>query len=136
MTSNSIDELSDKIEKMVAEHVAAVRVAAQAAVARAFAVTAPREAPVVAKRGRAAEVRQSRPRRPAAELAALGEQFYRAVCEKPGETMLILSSQVGVPARDLYRAVAELRRADRVRVVGERGHMRYFPMANAAASAA
>lgn len=39
MTSNSIDELSEKNEQMVAEHVAAVRVAAQAAVARAFAVT-------------------------------------------------------------------------------------------------
>lgn len=136
MTNNSIDELSGKIEKMVTEHVAAVRAAAQAAVARAFAATAPREATVVAKRARATEIRQSRPRRPASELAALGERFYGAVCDKPGETMLILSSEVGVSARDLYRAVAELRRTNRVRVVGERGHTRYFPMASAAASAA
>jgi hypothetical protein len=33
-TNNSIDELSGKIEKMVAEHIAAVRIATQAAVAR------------------------------------------------------------------------------------------------------
>lgn len=136
MTNNSIEELSGKIEKMVAEHVAAVRAAAQAAVARAFAATAAHEAPVVAKRARAGEVRQSRPRRPASELAALGERFYRAVCERPGETMLVLSAGVGVSARDLHRAVAELRRTDRVRVVGERIHTRYFPMAGAAASAA
>jgi hypothetical protein len=32
--------------------------------------------------------------------------------------------------------VAELRRTDRARVVGERSHARYFPMASAAASAA
>jgi hypothetical protein len=135
-TNISIDELSGKIEKMVAEHVAAVRIAAQAAVARAFAAMAPHEAPVVAKRARATEVRQSRPRRPASELAALGERFYRAVREKPGETMLVLSGEIGVSARDLYRAVAELRRTDRVRVVAERSHTRYFPMASEAASAA
>lgn len=134
--TSSIDELSGKIEKMVAEHVAAVRAAAQAAVARAFAATTPLEAPVVPKRARPAEVRPSRPRRAASEIAALGERFYRAVCERPGETMLVLSVGVGVSARDLHRAVAELRRTDRIRVVGERSHTRYFPMAGGAASAA
>jgi hypothetical protein len=67
-------------------------------------------------------------RRPPAEIAALGERLYKAVCATPGETMSILAGQVGVAARDLHRPMTCLKRAGRIRAVGSRHLTRYFPM--------
>jgi hypothetical protein len=68
------------------------------------------------------------PRRAPEELAALGERFYSAVCATPGETMTFLAAQLGTTPRRLQRPVAHLKRAGRVRSVGERSHTRYFPL--------
>jgi transposase-like protein len=59
---------------------------------------------------------------------ALGERFYAVLCRQPGETMTTLAPQVGVASQVLQVAVARLRRAGRVRVVGQRQLARYFPM--------
>ena len=67
---------------------------------------------------------------------ALGERFYAVLCRQPGETMTTLAPQVGVASRVLQVAVARLRRAGRVRVVGQRQLARYFPMVTATASTA
>ena len=64
----------------------------------------------------------------AGEVAALGEQFYAAVCEKPGETMMVLAHEVGMTPGELKVPVARLRRSGRLRCVGRKSHMRYFPM--------
>lgn len=82
--TNTTAELETRIEQMVAEHVAAVRKAAQAAVERAFAgantsVAAPSVAPSRARAARAAGKRRT-----GTELLALGEPFFEAVNRKPG----------------------------------------------------
>lgn len=86
----------------IRQHVDALRTAAAAAVARAFATALPREA----KRAGAPTkpVRQrvkAAPRRAPEELVALGERFYAVLCRPPGETMTTLAPQVGVAPRVL-----------------------------------
>ena len=68
-------------------------------------------------------------RRSPAELAALGEHLYSAVCSRPGETMSVLATEIGVSARELHKPMALLKSEGRVRSAGQRNHTRYFPMA-------
>ena len=129
--TNSYEDLGRRIEQLVADHIAASRRTAQEAVERAFASAG--AAPVVTRR-------QTKPsgggkkRRASADVAALGERFYQALCAKPGETMTVLAIEVGASARELHRAVARLKDAGRVRAVGHRALTRYFPVSNGAAS--
>jgi hypothetical protein len=106
-TTNSQD-FSKRIEQLVAEHIAATRVAMQAAVDRAFAIAL---APSASQRPTAtppttgpSRSRRTGPRRAADEIGALGERLYEAVYRTPGET-------------------------GRIRSVGTRQATRYFPMA-------
>lgn len=129
MTStNTNGNLGQRIEQLVREHIAVSRRAAQEAVERAFtsAGALPERTP---RRGV-----QGQKRRASAELAALGERFYKAVCAKPGEMMTVLAVDVGASARELQRSVTLLRRSGRVRVTGSRHLTRYFPMANGSAA--
>ena len=128
-TKSNLD-LGERIEQLVQEHISASGKAAQEAVARAFSSAArtPSIAPSRAPR------REGK-KRASADIAVLGERFYRAVCAQPGETMVVLAAAVGASARELNRPMTLLRRAGRVRGVGSRHLTRYFPMANAAASA-
>ena len=128
--TNTNGDLGKKIEQLIAEHIAATRKVAQEAMERAFAssraVPAPAAQPI--------RVRQNGKRRAAADLAALGERFYGALCSKPGETMAVLAAEVGTSAQELQRAVARLKQAGRVRAVGQRSQTRYFPLANSSAA--
>jgi hypothetical protein len=133
MTTNNV--LMDQIEQLVRTHIEGIRSTAAAAVERAFAIT-PRQ-----KQGAATKVpataggrKAQAPRRATEELAALGEQFYAALCRQPGETMTTLAPQVGASPRTLQVVVARLKRAGRVRAVGQRQHARYFPMTGTAAT--
>jgi hypothetical protein len=72
-------------------------------------------------------------RRASEEIASLSERLYAAICAHPGAAMATLASELGVPARELNRPVTQLRRAGRVRSVGQRQSTRYFPMAAKAA---
>jgi acyl-CoA reductase-like NAD-dependent aldehyde dehydrogenase len=130
--TNTTSELERQIEQMVAAHVAALRKSAQGAVERAFAAASATAATVMPSRPRAA--RAASKRRAGAELSALGERFFEALSRKPGETMLVLSAEVSASPRELHRAVARLREAGRVKTVGERSAMRYFPLAGSASS--
>jgi hypothetical protein len=129
--TNTNEDLGKRIEQMIAEHIAATRKVAQEAVERALAASG--TTPPVAARPTRARAGGSRKRRGAAELTALGERFYRALCSKPGEMMAVLSADVGATPRELHRAVAGLKQAGRVRTVGQRAHTRYFPLANSSA---
>ena len=126
MTTTHLGTLQDQIERLVREHMVASRSAVAAAVERAFgsAIGAPqkRTRKVPAKAG------ESR-RRPPEEVAALGERLYHAICAHPGAAMTTLSPHVGATARELNRPALLLRRAGRVRSVGQRQATRYFPMA-------
>jgi hypothetical protein len=56
---------------------------------------------------------------------ALGEWFYAALCRSPDESMTTLAPQVGASLRTLNVAVAQLKRAGRVRAVVQRQGTRY-----------
>ena len=114
MTSSN-EDLGQRIEQLIQEHMAASRVSAHAeAVARAFAPAASASASSPRR------VRSSPgKKRPSADIALLGERFYRAVSARPGETMMVLAVDVGASARELSRSVNLLRQAGRVRAVRE-----------------
>lgn len=73
------------------------------------------------------------PRRTPEALDALGEDFIAAVESAPGETMLTLAPQLGLSAEELERPVARLKKAGRLKTVGERSRMRYYPLTPRAA---
>ena len=134
MTTNH--DLGEQIEQLVWQHIAATRTAAAAAVERAFASVpqggGTRPSPEPAPRRPKSK---AAPRRPSEEVVALSEQFYAVLCRHPGETMTTLAPQVGATPRALQVAVARLKDAGRVRAVGRRQGMRYFPMAALTATA-
>jgi hypothetical protein len=140
MTTNQ--GLAEQIEQLVRNHLAASRAAVAAAVERAFAganvVAAGDARPTrVASAGARPRTRaKPAPRRAVEEVVALGERFYAALCRNPGETMTTLAPQVGASPRALQVAVARLKRAGRVRAVGQRQGTCYFPMTTAPAAAA
>lgn len=130
------NELVEQIEHLVRAHIEGMRAAAAAAVERGFATNARAERSARTSTSRPeATSRRIAPRRAAEELAALGEQFYAALCRRPGETMATLATQVGASPRALQVAVTRLKRAGRVRAVGQRQHTRYFPLTTAPATA-
>lgn len=125
MTSTGISELSKRIEQVIQEHLEASQRAATDAMARAFGAArgGPGRARLTPRPGGGSR------RRPAAEMAALGQQFYQAVCERPGETMVVLAADIGSSPRELNRPVTILKRLGQVRSVGQRNLTRYFPLA-------
>jgi predicted transcriptional regulator len=66
-------------------------------------------------------------RRSGAELSELRDKLCERVHARPGETMVVLADDLGVPVRALYRAMAKLKLEGRVRSAGRRNMMRYFP---------
>ncbi len=72
-------------------------------------------------------------RRTPAEMAALSERIYQAVCAKPGESKAVLAAAVGVTARELDRPMSQLKDAGKVRTAGQRHLTRYFPLVGEAA---
>jgi hypothetical protein len=124
------ETLSDQIEQLVRAHLDATRRDVAAAVARAFSPV-----PATARTTAAAKPpRASGHRRAQAELSLLGERLYEAVCAQPGETMAVLSPELGASPRELHRPMAALKRAGRVRSVGQRHQTRYYPSAARSAS--
>jgi hypothetical protein len=126
MTNTSIEHLEKQIERLIREHVAAVRQRATVAVERALSAAKPTRTPP-----RAATPRSTASRRRASdEIATLADQLYRAICAHPGASMAVLAPRVGATPRELNRPALLLRRTGRVRSVGQRQATRYFPMAS------
>ena len=120
MKTHSIEELQSQIERVVREHLAAQRNAAAAAVDRAFAT--------VTSSVRTTAVRTAAGRRRAAtEMSTLAQRLYEAVRAHPGESIAVIAAEVGQPPRALHRPMVHLKRAGRVRSVGQRTQTRYFP---------
>lgn len=122
-------DLAHQIEALIAHFIEAQRVAANAAVQRAFGSAPPRDRP----RPPRAAAATSAPRRSPAEMSDLSDRLYAAICAKPGESMAVLAPAVGAAPRALNRPAASLKRAGRIRTVGERQATRYFPMPKSSA---
>jgi hypothetical protein len=125
MTTNE-QRLQQQFDRAIQEYVAASQASAMAAMERAFCAMGPHPR---TKSG-AAGVRGPRKaskRRTASELTALSEQLFNVIAAQPGEPIGTLSAQLNTSAKTLERAVARLRQDGRIRTVGERQRMRYFP---------
>lgn len=122
MTTNTVEELQNQIERLVREHLAVQRRAATAAVERAFAYASP-PARTPARRSTTGR------RRTSTEMSELADQLYKAVHANPGETITVIAAEVGEMPHALSRPMAHLKRAGRVRSAGQRHLTRYFPMA-------
>jgi|SRR5690606_34352488 len=129
--TTSIQGLEEQIEQLVREHMAASRAAVASAVARAFSESAGRSSTPAARRTGTPARRAPSRRRTSEEVADLAERFCAAVHAAPGETMTTLAAQVGATPTELSVAVGRLRRAGRVRTVGQRQYTKYFPTAPA-----
>ncbi len=119
--------LADAIEALVASYIEEVRVAAEQAVSRSLG------RPVVATRTskssshRSGSRRSATTRRSQAELDQVCEALHKLVRARPGESMVAFATELGATVRMLERPMAKLKAEGRVRSVGQRHLMRYFP---------
>jgi hypothetical protein len=131
MATTSSSDLAQNLEQLVATFVRSSQELVLAAVTQAM--QAPGSGSSAAstakpsKRGKTSKRAKPSRRRTSDEVAELGERFYEVVCAHPGELMVVLASKLGATPRDLNRSVMLLKRAGRVRSVGQRGSTRYFP---------
>lgn len=120
--------LQQQVESAVREYMVASRAAVAALLDRAFAAPSRKPAERAMPKTRRTAVSTAK-RRTASELTALSEQLYKVIAAHPGEGMVALSEHMGVSGIQLQRVVALLRNGERVRTVGVRQQMRYFPRA-------
>jgi hypothetical protein len=121
------EQLADAIEALVASYIDEVRHLAQQAVDRTLCFP---KASSRASKGRCIQpAQQSRParRRGVEELDVLCDRLYELVCARPGVSMAVLADETGQQAGRLRRPMIKLKADGRVRSVGQRHAMRYFP---------
>lgn len=58
----------------------------------------------------------------------LAEELYAQICRHPGETMVMLSQHMKVPAKTLSLPAGKLAKAGRIKKTGQRQFTRYFPI--------
>ena len=141
MATTSSNALAQNLEQLVAAFVRSSQELVLAAVAQAME-TRPVAAPAASsksaksrKRTKPSKRAEPSQRRTSAEVAELGERFYEVLCAHPGEAMVVLAAKLDATPRELHRSVKLLKRAGRVRSVGQRGAMRYFPISRSAKAA-
>jgi hypothetical protein len=135
-TVSTPEQLADAIESLVASYIDEVRQAVQHAVERSLS------GPMAAGRRSKKRSHDRSPapgstskRRTAAQLEQTCEQLCTLVRARPGESIAVLAEEMGESALTLQRPMAKLRTEGRVRSVGQRHMMRYFPAVVRAASA-
>jgi hypothetical protein len=133
MSTAKIGSLEVQIEELVRGHIAMLRASAAAAVERAFDRAATRS--TRGGRTAASAARAAGQRRAPQEMVALAERLYAVISAHPGAAMTKLAAEIGVSPRELGRPALQLKRAGRVRTVGQRQGTRYFPMTAKAAAA-
>lgn len=135
MRARTPEQLASAIESLVASYLDEVRQVAQEALERSLYAHGGARRPTKATGQRSQAPKPETKRRTAAELDATCEQLCALVRARPGESIVTLAEELGVPARTLQRPMAKLRVESRVRTVGERHLMRYFPAVSRAAAA-
>lgn len=134
-TPSSTQELAAAIELVVASYMDSVRDAAQQAVSRALVSPVPaRRRPAPATRATSAKPPTTSARRTPTELEAVCDALCERVRAQPGISMVELAEQLDSDVRSLQRPMAKLKSAERVRSVGQRHLMRYYPAVVRAAS--
>jgi DNA-binding NtrC family response regulator len=121
------EQLADAIESLIASYMDEVRLGAQRAVERSLTRGAAARAPSKGSDTRRAAARSATKRRSQTELDELCEELCKVVRTRPGESMVTLAEELGMPMSALQRPMAKLRTEGRVRSVGQRHLTRYFP---------
>jgi plasmid replication initiation protein len=127
-TPRTPEHLANAIESLVASYIDEVHQAAQQGVERALfrrAGSAPGRRSKGGHRPPAATTATKR--RTAGELDEVCGRLCALVRARPGESIVMLAEEMGEPAGALQRPMAKLRADGRVRTVGQRHLMRYFP---------
>jgi hypothetical protein len=135
MRARTPEQFASAIESLVASYLDEVRQVAQEALQRSLARQAGGGQRVKGAGRRSQPARPDAKRRTASEIDAASEQLCALVRARPGESILTLAEQMGVPASTLQRPMAKLRAENRVRTVGQRHLMRYFPAVTKTAAA-
>ena len=132
MTTINVTALEASVEALIQQQLAAYEAQLREALARALQAQARPSSP--RRKGVKPKVAVAPPaqRRSSEELGALGERFFAAVESAPGETMEVLARTLGMGSKQLERAVMRLKETGRIRTVGERNQMRYYPMVRVA----
>lgn len=120
-------QLADAIENVVASYLDEVRRTVQHAVERSLSRSAASTRPNKSKAERSEQHRSAKTRRSAGALDELCDQLHQCVCTRPGEPSTVLADELGCTVRELQRPMAKLRAQGRIRSVGQRNLMRYFP---------
>lgn len=119
-------ELAGAIESLIASYMNDVRDAAEQAVAGALTQRETSRRTSEA-RGRAPAAKSQSSRRSATALDETCQALCDLVRARPGSSMVELAEQLRSTVRELQRPMAKLRADGRVRSVGQRHMMRYFP---------
>lgn len=131
ITTKSLEQkISAAVEQVLREHLAECEAVTAAAVRGAFLRAAqPGAAKATKPASKEGPRRRRRPARVRTheEVAALSERLYEAICAQPGETMSVLAKAMGSTPSELNLPARWLRRTGRLRSVGQRQFMRYFP---------
>lgn len=132
----STDELCRSIEHLVHQHLRECQRQVAAVVERTFRTATATATEPKSKSNPAKPRRESGARRTPAQLHELGERFHELLCKQPGCAITVYCAELGVTPRELHRPVAMLKRAKRLRSVGERQAAKYFPLPVAGSKAA
>jgi hypothetical protein len=123
----TLDDLSIQLEALVAGYLAEVRRGAQQAIERGLSASSTTTKP---SKPSAKSRRTPSKRRSPSEIAELGEALCTLIHARPGESMVVFAGELGVSVRELQRPMTLLKRAGRIRSVGQRHLTRYFPAVN------
>ena len=136
MTAIDISALEASVEALIQQQVATYEAQLREALARTLSKVRPspaRRKEAKPAKPKSAQRAPSPARRSSDELDAFAERLFKVMEAAPGETMAVLAPRLGVSAKELERPAARLKKAGRIRTVGERSRMRYYPMTRAAA---
>ena len=132
---NVQDLIEERIDQMARDVMMALRAAAVEALNNAFGsqgvVNTTRQLRQAPKSKPTHGSQKAAPKRSAEQIAELSERLYALIDADPGNTMASYCEKLGLTALQLAVPAGRLKKARRVRKVGERSETRYFPMGSA-----
>jgi len=133
MTNLDITTLEASVEALIQQQVATYEAGLREALARKLSGHGTKKRKASKSRASGRGSRATGPRRTSEELEALSERLLSAVESNPGETMVTIATSLGLTTAELARPAVQLKKSERVKTVGERSRMRYYPMTPRAA---
>jgi hypothetical protein len=130
----SIEELNEAVEALVAGYMAHVRASVLTSVERGCApATSGKDLSGSARGGssspqRPAGPRKMSPKRSPEMLAQMTDDLYERIVASPGGAMSKFAEELRREVTELQVPITMLKKQKRVRTIGDRQSMRYFPV--------